>query len=164
MNPQVPDLPLRDIHLPAPISWWPPAPGWWILLALVLLIPLAVFWLKRRPRKVRVQKAAAAALQTVLQDHARHGDQAQLLTELSALCRRIALSYCPREQVAGVTGTAWGQTLNQLSEKPVLDDHSLQLLTRGAYMANAPTEVAPLIEQLNTWVNGLPARREERPC
>ncbi|HVS24646.1 MAG TPA: DUF4381 family protein, partial [Gammaproteobacteria bacterium] len=26
-------LPLRDIHLPGLISWWPPAPGWWIAAA-----------------------------------------------------------------------------------------------------------------------------------
>ena len=23
---------LRDIQLPEPISWWPLAPGWWVLI------------------------------------------------------------------------------------------------------------------------------------
>ena len=38
MNPavDVSQLPLRDIHLPAAIGWWPPALGWWLLAALVL--------------------------------------------------------------------------------------------------------------------------------
>ena len=27
---------LRDIHLPEAVPWWPPAPGWWMLFALVI--------------------------------------------------------------------------------------------------------------------------------
>lgn len=46
---------LRDIHVPAPPGWWPPAPGWWILAIgllgiLVLLGLLGVrAWRRRRP-------------------------------------------------------------------------------------------------------------------
>ena len=52
---------LRDIHLPADPSWWPPAPGWWLLALLVLA---AIFFMalrgirayrKRRPLRRAVQ-------------------------------------------------------------------------------------------------------------
>lgn len=35
---------LRDIHLPQAVHWWPPAPGWWIVAALVLALTI---WLSR---------------------------------------------------------------------------------------------------------------------
>lgn len=49
---------LRDIHLPAEPSWWPPAPGWWLLgLATVALLFWAVrelrrAWRRRQPIKL----------------------------------------------------------------------------------------------------------------
>ena len=30
-------LPLRDLHLPEAIGWWPLAPGWWVELAIVVV-------------------------------------------------------------------------------------------------------------------------------
>ena len=32
---------LNDIVLPAPVPWWPLAPGWWVLIG---LIPIVGFW------------------------------------------------------------------------------------------------------------------------
>ena len=28
-------LPLRDLHLPEAVGWWPLAPGWWGVIAVV---------------------------------------------------------------------------------------------------------------------------------
>ena len=45
---------LKDIHLPEPIGFWPPAPGWWLLFFLLCLAiyfggkALYAAWRKRR--------------------------------------------------------------------------------------------------------------------
>src|SRR5690606_7958549 len=51
---------LEPLIAPAPINWWPPAPGWWLL---ALLLPV-VLWgafklLQRLPRKASTQTADA---------------------------------------------------------------------------------------------------------
>ena len=58
MNPQFDpsQLPLRDIHLPDAVAWWPPAFGWWIVAALVVLLGIALSvrtWQQRRHRAAR---------------------------------------------------------------------------------------------------------------
>lgn len=43
-----PSLPLKDLYLPDAISWWPLAPGWWILLALVVIAIFVVIYAARK--------------------------------------------------------------------------------------------------------------------
>ena len=54
MQPDISNIPLRDIHLPGDISWWPPAIGWWIVAALIILLGLGLYMLKRRRERRKV--------------------------------------------------------------------------------------------------------------
>ncbi|MGJ4731239.1 DUF4381 family protein, partial [Luteimonas sp. SDU101] len=38
------------MHEPVAPAWWPPAPGWWIVFGVVLLVALALAWLRWRRR------------------------------------------------------------------------------------------------------------------
>ncbi|MEM7564901.1 MAG: DUF4381 domain-containing protein, partial [Pseudomonadota bacterium] len=54
-------LDLRDIHLPSESLWWPPAPGWWVLAFLILVVavmlPRIMRWWRRKPlRRTSLQQ------------------------------------------------------------------------------------------------------------
>ncbi len=48
-------LQLHDVHLPSSPSWWPPAPGWWLVLLAVALVAVAVWYGRRRARRLRAE-------------------------------------------------------------------------------------------------------------
>ena len=106
-------LPLRDILLPTRVGWWPPAPGWW-LVAIFALVTLALLvWLWRRHRRRQsLLKPASQNLQQIERRFARHGDNRQLVAELSALLRQVALHRYPRREVAGLIGEPWLEWLD----------------------------------------------------
>ena len=54
---QAQELVLRDVHVPAAPSMWPPAPGWWLVVAAVLAV-IAVLWLLRvrQQRKLKARE------------------------------------------------------------------------------------------------------------
>lgn len=101
-------LPLRDLHLPDPVSWWPLAPGWW---AVIVLAAIGLGWLLRRaygkrkfsaPRRYAIQALAA-----VEAEYLEHRNPVKLGQQVSELLRRGMLAYAPRHEVAGLTGEAW---------------------------------------------------------
>jgi hypothetical protein len=99
---------LRGYHLPEPVSWWPPAPGWWLLALLGLLAAgLAARWLARRHRRGAPARAALRELGALQTAYGRDGDAAAYARGLSRLLRRYALARFPRGQVAGLAGEDW---------------------------------------------------------
>jgi len=64
MNPQDPLANLNPLRQPELISWWPLAPGWWLLLAIVLLgLSALVYFLIRRHRDNAYRRRALQQLQ-----------------------------------------------------------------------------------------------------
>ena len=113
-------IPLRDLHLPADIGWWPLAPGWWLLIALALV---GLFLLMRRAwrryRRSAHRRIALRALKRLRAQYEEGADAVTLAVELSELLRRAMLAYAPRNEVAGLTGEAWLRWLDRgLDGKP----------------------------------------------
>lgn len=100
---------LKDIQLPDAVSWWPPAMGWWLLMALFLLVvSILIYFVISHfvMRRLRLRKAALAELAALNDD-----DPIAFVADLSALLRRIALQR--GEAVATLSGTAWAQYLSK---------------------------------------------------
>ena len=125
---------LRDWHLPDPVSWWPPAPGWWIVAAGVLIaLALVVrLWLRRRGR-ISFRRAARRELERLERELATDGDRRRYLAELSRLLRRLALARYPRDQVAGLTGDDWLAFLDATGGAGDFSDGVGRVLIESAY-------------------------------
>ncbi|MBA2657432.1 MAG: DUF4381 domain-containing protein [Tatlockia sp.] len=150
---------LRDIHLPKAISWWPLAPGWYIVLALVLIVfTLLVYFIKRLYANGRAKRQALVLLEGFEQAYHR-GENSQLTSmKVSELLRRVALVYFPREEVAGLKGKAWLEFLSKTAKG--LDFQSLSdYLLLLPYQPAKKIELAPLFLAAKQWI-----KQRGRPC
>ncbi len=114
MNPQDPLANLHPLREPELIGWWPLAPGWWVLLALVvLLLIVAGWWLVKRYRANAYRRRALARLQQIYATYEQDGDGRRCLHEVNALLKTVALAAWPRRAVAATSGTGWLAFLNE---------------------------------------------------
>ena len=101
-------IPLRDLHLPDALGWWPLAPGWWVVLAITVGVLVYFAWrLYRRWQFYAPRRYALAELARFEAEYLEHRNPAMLGKQLSELLRRGMLAYTPREEVAGLTGEDW---------------------------------------------------------
>jgi len=157
------DLPLRDLHLPAPPGWWPPAPGWWLLLLLLIGIGLLIYYYRRRKQathKPDIVKAARQALHRIETTHAEDGDDAALIRELSSLLRRICLSLYPRAEIASLTGERWLTLLDRALSQPQFSQGPGRLLTEAPYRLHAELDAVALLQLTHEWLDAVTAPQQ----
>src|SRR5690606_11751836 len=108
---------LADIHLPDPIGWWPLAPGWWVVIAGVVVVAffigrrLAASMLQQRIRRHalgELDKALAAYRSArAIEGADQEGEKLNYVSEINSVLRRVALKHYPRENAASLSGSRW---------------------------------------------------------
>jgi hypothetical protein len=139
---------LRDIHVP-PVSWWPPAVGWWLLAALVSIalvagVLLAMRWLRRaRPRR-----AVRRELDDLAARFGRDRDAHALAAGLSRLLRRVALML---EPAAASRGSAGWRAFLESRAPGAFDSDQMRALLEAPYRPHPDFDTEALLGSARRW-------------
>ncbi len=161
MDPE--QLPLRDIHLPPPVSWWPPAPGWWAVLLILLATGLLARHFYRRRGMVHWDRIAGRELSLIRRRYEATRDAHMLVCALSTLLRRVCMSLYPRRLVAGLTGERWLAFLDQQAGMDGFQHGTGRLLASAPYQPVAPADTEALLDLCASWLRAVTAKPSSPP-
>jgi hypothetical protein len=151
---------LADIHLPDAVPFWPPAPGWWVLAALVLAGLGWLLWLQflAWQRRQRMQ-AALAELDRVYRacnDRAAgiSANEAGLsfLHGCNEVLKRVALEHYPVLQVARLNGSDWLAFLDSRGSTDGFSAGAGRVLGDGSYRPRFDADVDAVHTLCTEWI------------
>lgn len=159
LDPSAPFEPLaalRDIHLPEPVGFWPLAPGWWMLLGLLVVLALIAGLLEWRRRQT-LGYQAVQALKAIGRDRTRYADARAVAAEAALLMRRVLVSQDSRSEAAALVGEGWRRFLSQ--------GRAGLPAEVGAFIAEAPylpqglpdaerVDRAQVVSSVTRWIRG----------
>lgn len=146
-----PQLALADIQEPVLNTFWPPAPGWWLLtvvLILVLAYGFRFFWIGwQKALPLRQAKAELRLIKTPGQS-----------AELNELLKRLLRCYSPRHQALSAPVKQWQDFLQQqLPQQPLPDLQSL------LYKPDpAEADFSLYLQFVTTWLNKVSVKQLEQ--
>ncbi len=144
---------MRGVELP-PVSA-SIAPGWWIVLLLIIGLCLLVFFFHQRWRKRLWQRQAKQALQDIRQRVGKEPSVA-ILSSCSQLARKLVLAVDQRDQVANLHGEAWLQKLDDVCKRPEFSQGIGRLLVDQAYQKQPQVsehDLSDLLESMDVLIN-----------
>jgi len=156
-----PALQLRDIHLPAEPGFWPPAPGWWILAALLFVLLARAAWVATQRYRLRRQRQRILAMLDALEKDT--GTTPEKIAQVSILLRRLALMHYPRQRVAALTGNDWLGFLDESGGGGRFSHGPGRVLASAPYQPALPDDLdtRALGELVRDWVKKNTERRHD---
>ena len=153
---------LADIHLPEPVSYWPPAIGWWVLAAIALVL-LTILFRKfaNSRRQQKICQYAVAELQRCY-DNYSHTDPANIdqskldyVNQFNTVVRRVALVHYPHANAASLDGTSWVDFIRQKGESSLMTDDIAAALQYGRFQTKCDVDVDAMQSFGQQWVESL---------
>ena len=154
MSVENPLVNLKDIHLPPAVSFWPPAPGWWILSVLFISsIYFGALWLYKRYKKRKPITEALRLLNNLQILHENSKDEVKSLRNLSNLLRRTALTFYKHDAVASLYGHSWLEFLDKTGNTQDFSKGVGKVLGNEAFQKNLNTDMGTLFSLVKKWIN-----------
>lgn len=142
---------LRDIHLPADPSWWPPAPGWWVLAAICVSLLVCTFlWLRARNRRRQWRRQIMAEFNQIATNEDFRLDPPRLIAELSQLLRRSGRLI--DATAPSLRGSAWLAFLDAQLGGEEFSQGPGRILLDGPYQRKADVDADALLALVRRWM------------
>jgi hypothetical protein len=146
--PQLMEL-MHGLALPAPVSWMPATPGWWVLLGWLTAVCLIAVrqWLLWR-RRNRYRRDAEAELATIAAQ--AEANPAAAAAKIAALVKRTALVAYERTSVASLYGADWARFIRASVNDDPLVAAAADELASAAYRSDA--DGRKLVAAARRWI------------
>nr|WP_136252101.1 DUF4381 domain-containing protein [Ningiella ruwaisensis] len=106
---------LADINIPQDVSAWPPAIGWYVLVACILAIIVAsVLYIRHRKKRLRAREDAISLLLNMQIHSVNEHEKADLLNRMHQVLKQTLHDYLPRSRVLQLHSAQWRNLLMQL--------------------------------------------------
>ena len=154
------ELQLADIHLPQEPAAWPPAWGWWVLLALMVALGSLLVLKYRHYQKRKQQRQQVLQALDKLSQRLQNERNTAALGELNILLRRLALMHFPRQKVASLTGQQWLAFLDKSGNSRDFTQGAGRILADVPYLAEVPesADINALIKVVKKWVKQMASK------
>jgi predicted negative regulator of RcsB-dependent stress response len=140
---------MHGLVVPAPVSWLPATPGWWIVCAWLVAVVLLLAWrLVLRHRRNRYRRVALRELRAI--EVAAGTDPEGAAQAVANLIKRTALAVYPRRQVASLAGPDWARFLSDSTDRDPLVEQWAGQLAAAAYRPGV--DARALLEPARRWI------------
>jgi Domain of unknown function (DUF4381) len=151
---------LAPEHAPLPPPWWPPALGWWAVVALCLLAPVLVLAWRHFYRRARRGTARSAALLELRR--IRTQAESDVAGQIQRLLRRYALTVFGPDRVAPLTGEAWLDFLTRHGGERFAGEDGRAMLRAAYGMGAVATQREAWLAAAEAFIRRASRRRAER--
>lgn len=144
-------LQLRDIHLPDAPGYWPLAPGWWIVLVILILISyLLIRWYRAYHKKNSTVRLIQDQLHSIRKEYESHKNKHQFAVDASMLLKRFVRHILKDSDAVSLTGKNWMSYLNSRSGKDLFSGFDKEL-NQAPYEATVEYDVSAYFATLKNF-------------
>ncbi|MBA1228067.1 DUF4381 domain-containing protein [Pseudomonas viridiflava] len=154
---------LKPLIAPQAISFWPPAPGWWLLLLVIPALGWGAWrlrtWLPAKDNKSRTEqpldpvRVAALAELASLPKPYDGAPAGAWLQQINGLLKRLCRNHYPHSQSHTLNGRKWLAFLD--NRCPAAGLTRWMILVEGAYKPECKLDdkaITGLTQAVDTWI------------